>query len=646
MASPFDKYIGTEFVPELIAIIPPDATLSGTTVDPKNCGKAPGRYNFGSGTWSGRRGWQEGRATQEMVTEWLRYPDPNIGIRSKYYPGIDFDVDLDWLVQDLMPIAQKHLGKSPVRGRDGSPRVLLPYKLSEGAEPIRTFCLKFTLPETGSKEHAIEILGDGRSYVLEGRHIKGGCYGWKDGICPSDDGPGALTSVTSKDLHQFVAAIKDRLAAVGATIVSGGSGVVGSALDGGRRREIGHPALMASNLDTFKKAIQLIPCEEIADRGEWVKLLIAIKSGCGGNEEFYEDVVLPWCLRYEENTKDYVKKTWDSIKSAELGADAIYRTAREYDPTFPGEALDYFVPLDDVPGPVQGEFIATPDQPPQLERRHGLVPKLMPVDFALDRLPQRPFVLGSRFMAGIVTLGVAPPGTGKSNFSIITALSIATGRSLTGEPVHRAGRVWIHNNEDSLDELYRRIGGVLKHHQIEFASVRKNIFVTSGLDERLVVAIKSKDIVLRNPAIAEVIEEIKENGIVHMVIDPFVSTHRGVSENSNEEIEQVADSIRHIAHETGCSVDLIHHSLKSQSHNSEVHAGDMNAARGAGALIANVRIIYTLAAMTQKTGQTLGLPAHQVARLVRLDHGKGNYSARDPSNSMVRVTNSFDRQRR
>ncbi len=94
------------------------------------------------------------------------------------------------------------------------------------------------------------------------------------------------------------------------------------------------------------------------------------------------------------------------------------------------------------------------------------------------KLPRRPFVLGYRFMIGAVTLGVAPPGTGKSNFSILTALSIATGQALTGEPVHRAGPGWIHNNEDSLDELYRRVSGALKFHQIEFDSVRANIFAT------------------------------------------------------------------------------------------------------------------------------------------------------------------------
>jgi hypothetical protein len=584
MISRFQKYLGSDLVPELLAIIPPGAQLSaGSKVKPKHLGKVPGKYNLVTGLWSGRWGWLEGFATEATIREWSLYPDPNVGIRTKYFPGIDFDIDLDWLVQDLLPIAEKHLGPAPERGRDGSPRVMLLYRLADGAEPIRSWCLKFTLPETGSTQHAIEILGNGRSLVLEGRHSKGGQYEWKKGIDPVGYGPERLSPVTTEELRAFIAAVKDKLAAIGATVISGEAGEVGSSL-GGQRREIGDPVLKAINLDTLEKAIKLIPCEAIYDRSEWLKLVVAMKAGCAGSEEFYENVVLPWCLRYEKNTEDDVRSTWGSIKDAELGADYVYSVAREYDPIFDDDTLDVLKCLGWAQADGLQHSSTAPDQSEHpVERpvaRGAPVPKLMPVDFAVNRLPQRPYVLGYRFMAGTVTLGVAPPGTGKSNFSILTALAIATGQPLTDETVHRTGPVWIHNNEDSLEELYRRIGGVLKHHQIEFSSVRQNIFATSGLDERLVVAIKAQDIVVRGKAVADVIGSIKENGIVHMVIDPFVSTHRGVSENSNEEIEQVAEAIRHIAHGTGCSIDLIHHSIKSHAGNTESHAGDMNAARG------------------------------------------------------------------
>ena len=194
-----------------------------------------------------------------MIKGWIRYPTASIAIRAKYFPGVDFDIDLDWLVQDLLPIAEKHLGPSPVRGRDGSPRVTLMYGLAPGAEPMRKCSICFTLPETGSKQQLIEILGDGQSYVLEGQHSKGGSYNWHSGIGPLDYGPEKLSPITVEKLRAFVAAVNEKLAAFGATIVSAKSGNVGSSLGGGQRRKIGNPVLMAINLDTLKKAIRLIP---------------------------------------------------------------------------------------------------------------------------------------------------------------------------------------------------------------------------------------------------------------------------------------------------------------------------------------------------------------------------------------------------
>src|SRR5260370_35893625 len=96
------------------------------------------------------------------------------------------------------------------------------------------------------------------------------------------------------------------------------------------------------------------------------------------------------------------------------------------------------------------------------------------------KVARRQVVLGRRFIAGAVTVGVGAPGAGKSNLAIVSALAIATGQPLTGEAVYRSGRVWIHNNEESIEELYRRIGGMLQCHEIDFPIVRWNIFRTSG----------------------------------------------------------------------------------------------------------------------------------------------------------------------
>ena len=366
-----------------------------------------------------------------------------------------------------------------------------------------------------------------------------------------------------------------------------------------------------------------VTAEELESYDMWEAMCRAIKTACGGDEGFYNDVYLPWQRGNPKNDDTTVRDKWDSHTDSQIGWDYVADRAAAHGFTPSVEGL--FENLDAV------EPIVSDAPKPGLRTAgyHGPTPKPMPVDFALHKISRRPFVLGHRFMAGTVTLTVGSPGTGKSNLAILTALAIATGKPLTGEEVHRPGRVWIHNNEDPLDELYRRIGGMLQCLGFNYADVRQNILVSSGLDERLIVAFKSKDIVKRTEAVADVIAAIKEQGIVHMVIDPFVSTHLGVSENSNEEVEQVIETINHIAHETGCSIDLVHHSLKSHSHNSESYAGDMNAARGAGSLIAAVRIVYTLAPMSDTSAQEMKILPSHAKRLVRLDHGKGNYAARD-----------------
>ena len=53
--------------------------------------------------------------------------------------------------------------------------------------------------------------------------------------------------------------------------------------------------------------------------------------------------------------------------------------------------------------------------------------RLLPESFDPNQLPDRPWVVEGRLMSGYVTLGSAAPGVGKSNFALLTAISIATG---------------------------------------------------------------------------------------------------------------------------------------------------------------------------------------------------------------------------
>jgi hypothetical protein len=158
---------------------------------------------------------------------------------------------------------------------------------------------------------------------------------------------------------------------------------------------------------------------------------------------------------------------------------------------------------------------APDDLPPGIDRAclNMFGWRLLPDPFDPNQLPDRPWVLEGRLMSGYVTAGFGAPGVGKSNFALLTALSIATGISLTGETIVRQGRVLVHNNEDDLDEMLRRISGICKQRNIDFARARENLMFSSGVDRKLVLAKMKNGKVKPARKVKAFIQEIKRHGI-------------------------------------------------------------------------------------------------------------------------------------
>ena len=128
--------------------------------------------------------------------------------------------------------------------------------------------------------------------------------------------------------------------------------------------------------------------------------------------------------------------------------------------------------------------------------------------------------------------------------------------------------------------MQRRIAGICKHHDIDFDLVRENLVFSSGEDQKLVLAeMKDRTGQGRTPAVGDFIQELKRRGIMHVVLDPFVSLHKGVPENDNS-----ADGQGGLHHPADCATrpmsasTLIHHTVKDHGGDSEKRAGDQNAA--------------------------------------------------------------------
>ena len=69
------------------------------------------------------------------------------------------------------------------------------------------------------------------------------------------------------------------------------------------------------------------------------------------------------------------------------------------------------------------------------------------------------------------------------------------------------------------------------------------------------------------------------------------------------------------------ALNLIHHIRKPQPGSNSI-AGDMYAARGAGSMQGEAHMVFTLADMTQKEADKLGVLEDDAAWYVRLDDAK------------------------
>ena len=217
--------------------------------------------------------------------------------------------------------------------------------------------------------------------------------------------------------------------------------------------------------------------------------------------------------------------------------------------------------------------------------------------------------LYDRFLIrGFVSVSIAPGGVGKSTLAIAEAVALTTGKSLLGKHTGTAKRVWLWNLEDPRDELERRIQAVCQHFNISADDLRDRLFVDTGREQELCLAISGRNgPELQNIVIDNVVEQMIENEIDCLIVDPFISSH-AVSENDNPAIDMVVKAWGRIADRTNAAIHLIHHSRK-QSADAETNA---DSARGAKALVDAARDVRVLNRMTADETLKAGVDNHRL----------------------------------
>lgn len=220
-------------------------------------------------------------------------------------------------------------------------------------------------------------------------------------------------------------------------------------------------------------------------------------------------------------------------------------------------------------------------------------------------IPARRWVYGRQLLAGQLSTIIAAGGTGKTSLTVGMALAIVTGRPLLGQAVWSgAGRVWIWSHEERKVELDRMVMAAALHWRLAEEDIAGRLFVNPRTDKALALAsYAGRSAEVNSGLIAEIADELRDNAIDWLVVDPFVATH-GLDENDNPAIFRVAKAWEDIADRSGAAITMVHHTRKDRDAKRDA---DANSARGAGALIDAARGALVLNRMSDEEGARLGI---------------------------------------
>lgn len=280
--------------------------------------------------------------------------------------------------------------------------------------------------------------------------------------------------------------------------------------------------------------------------------------------------------------------------------------------------------------PAAGQPMA---EQPQLDQ-WPTFPEPFDVGLDLDQIPPREWLLGNTFCKHFLSGLSGRGGSGKTALRIAQLMSVALGRSLTGEHVWRQANVMIVSFEDGRNELRRRVRACMRHHKVKASELLGKFFILITNAKIASFELPSKDFpggLLEGPLYSELVQEIKKRNIEIVCLDPFVKSH-GVKEGDNQQIDFVMNTLSAVSENTGgCVMDLLHHENKAR------HEDAADRDRGASSRVDAGRLMYSLVPMSKGDADTLGLLPQDAKYLVRLDRAKVNIAAPDDNTMWFRL---------
>lgn len=244
---------------------------------------------------------------------------------------------------------------------------------------------------------------------------------------------------------------------------------------------------------------------------------------------------------------------------------------------------------------------------------------------------------GHHYLAKNLSATVGIGGGGKSSLDLGEVIAMVTGKPLlgvlpnNGEPL----RVLYINLEDGRDEIERRVAAFCQCNEIGPEELGDRLFIMSGRDQAICIArMERGTLKIETATVATLRKVIRENGIDVVVIDPFVAAH-AVPENDNNAINAVCHELRMLAEETGCAIELVHHTRKGASGDQGERTVDD--ARGASSLHGAVRSARVLNTMTRDEAARIGI--ENARSYFRVYQGKSNHAPPAEHSTWYRLTN-------
>lgn len=233
------------------------------------------------------------------------------------------------------------------------------------------------------------------------------------------------------------------------------------------------------------------------------------------------------------------------------------------------------------------------------------------------QITPRQWLLGNVFCRQFLSSLLADGGVGKTATRLAQLISLAIGRSLTGETVHCRCRVLILSLEDSKDELRRRVYAVMRYHGVRPDDVRGWLFLAAPKGLKLMEKDAEGSVRLGKLGkfIGHALAEYQPDVIS---LDPFVKAH-SLEESDNSAIDDLCTFLADMAITYNCAIDLPHHTRKGVA-----AAGDAQMGRGASSMVDAARLVFTLTRMSPDEAKQFGLDEAERRSLVRMDPGKVN----------------------